>query len=603
MNKKIRSLQYSELEKLIEGIERPGRYVGNEAGISSKGTGWLANMDRGVLACLAFPDVYEVGMPNLGLQILYDIINAQSCFSAERVFSPWIDFEERLRKTKTPLFSLENRIFLESFDLIGFSLQHELLYTNTLNMLDIGGIEVISEKRGPDTPLICAGGPSVVNPGPMSRFMDFMVIGDGEEIIVELLKLLQKHKYGDGDKEAFLKDIAKLDGVYVPSQYRFFFYSDGRIKKIEPSLKVKKAVIKDLDSFNIVTRPVVPSIKTVHDRYEVEIMRGCPRGCRFCQAGFIYRPVRKRKSERLVEQSIEGLANTGYEEISFLSLSTSDYNELDSLLEGILKAMEGKNISISLPSLRLDSFNIGIAKLINQGRRPGLTFAPEAGSQRMRDIIKKNITESQIMECIDIAFGSGWEKIKLYFMIGLPGEEEEDIFEIAELIKRIAWRARKAMPRSKLKRFYINVSINAFIPKPFTPFQWAAQETPERIEEKIHLIIKNISDRYINISWSNPDISRVESALSRGDIRMGKVIEDAWKKGARFDNWNELFNRDAWIYSFKINKIPVEFFTSREYDTGEILPWDIVDIGIEKRVFLAGYNKALELISIDNQEK
>jgi radical SAM family uncharacterized protein len=603
LDKKIRSLQYGELEKLLEGIERPGRYVGNEAGISSKGPGWLADMGRGVLVCLAFPDIYEVGMPNLGLQILYDIINGYPCFSAERAYAPWIDFEERLRRTKTALFSLENRIFLDSFDLIGFSLQHELLYTNTLNMLDIGGIEVISGKRGPDAPLVCAGGPAVVNPGPMSRFMDFMVVGDGEEIIIELLKLLQKHKYGDGNKGAFLKDIAKLDGVYVPSEYRFFFYNDGKIKKIEPPLKVKKAVIKDLDSFRIVTRPVIPGIKTVHDRYEVEIMRGCPRGCRFCQAGYIYRPVRKRKAEKLVEQSIEGLANTGYEEISFLSLSASDYSELDSLLKGILEEMKGKNLSISLPSLRLDSFSIGIAELINQGRRPGLTFAPEAGSQRMRDIIKKNITERQIMECIDIAFGSGWEKIKLYFMIGLPGEKEEDILEIAELIKRIAWRARKAMPRSKLKRFYINVSINVFIPKPFTPFQWTAQDAPEKFEEKIHLILKNISARYINISWSNPDISRIECALSRGDIRMGKAIEDAWKKGARFDNWNELFNRDAWIDSFKINKIPVEFFTSRKYDTGEILPWDIVDIGIKKRIFLAGYNKALELINIDSQIK
>lgn len=592
--KDIIILKYHELEKLLEGIQKPGRYVDHEIGVLSKDPYKLLKKALSVLVCLAFPDIYEIGTPNLGLQILYDIINEQPYFSAERVFAPWTDFEGRLRESSTKLFSLENRIFLDCFDLIGFSLQHELLYTNTLNMLDLGGIEIIAEKRKQEDPLICAGGPAMVNPGPMSRFMDFIVIGDGEEIIIKILERLSKYKVDDRQKGLFLKEISKLDGVYVPSEYKYHYFEDGKIQKIDPPVKVKKAVLADLDSFKIVSSPLIPNIKPVHDRYAVEIMRGCARGCRFCQAGFIYRPVRSRKAEGLIKQAVEGLANTGYDEISFLSLSTSDYKELNKLIKGVLDSMDGENLSISLPSMRLDSFSIEIAELIQKGRKTGLTFAPEAGTQHMRDIINKNITEEEIMDCVDAAFSRGWEKIKLYFMIGFPGEREKDIFAIADLIRKIASRAKKAMSRQKVKRFNMNVSINVFNPKPFTPFQWVAQEEIDLLEKKIHLILDNVPQKHIDISWSNIARSQIECALSRGDMRLGSVIEDAWRSGAKFDNWTDLFDRDAWADAFEKNGIAIDFYTTRGYDTAEILPWDIIDMGVKKEFLLSQYKRALE---------
>jgi len=598
--KDIKVLKYNELDRLLEGIQKPGRYVDHEIGVQSKDPYELAREAKNVLACLAFPDIYEIGMPNLGLQILYDIINKHPDCSAERVFAPWTDLEDRLREMGTELFSLENRIYLNSFDLIGFSLQHELSYTNTLNMLDLGGIEIIAEKRKQDSPLICAGGPAMVNPGPMSKFMDFIVIGDGEEIIIKVLEAIGKYNEGGKDRGAFLKEISKLDGIYVPSEYRHHYFEDGRIEKIDPSSKVRKAIVADLDSIKTVTAPIIPNIKPVHDRYAVEIMRGCSRGCRFCQAGFIYRPVRSRKARGLIDQAIEGLDNTGYDEISFLSLSTSDYKGLNELISGVSDSMEGEKLSISLPSMRLDSFTIETAELIQKGRKTGLTFAPEAGTQHMRDIINKNISEEEIMDCVDIAFSKGWEKIKLYFMIGFPGEREEDILAIADLIKRIASRARKAMPRKKIKRFNMNVSINVFNPKPFTPFQWAAQEKIEVLEKKIHQILDNVPQKYINISWSDIARSQIECALSRGGIRLGDIIEDAWKAGAKFDNWTDLFDRGAWMDAFKKHAIEIDLYTTRGYDTDEVLPWDSIDVGVKKQFLLTQYKSALDQIEKGN---
>ena len=595
--KKIKTLEYSELEMILKDIQKPGRYVDHEIGTSSKDPSGLENIVGNVFAALAFPDIYEIGFPNIGLQILYDIINSCPEFSAERVFSPWTDFEKRLRETDTGLFSLENRVFLESFDIIGFSLQHELLYTNMLNMLDLGKIPLHAKKRGPEYPLICAGGPAMANPQPVSEFIDFAAIGDGEEIIIPILEKVGAYKAKNMGKVWFLKEISSLDGIYIPSFYKFYYFGDGRIKKISPPDRVKKAVLSDLDSFEIVKKPIIPNIKPVHDRFAVEIMRGCARGCRFCQAGFIYRPVRKRKAGSLIDQCSEGLSNSGYNEISFLSLSSADYKDLNSLVEGVLKKAGDNRLSVSLPSLRLDSFNISLALLMQGGRKTGLTFAPEAGSQRMRDIINKNITEEEIMDCISMAFSRGWEKVKLYFMIGFPGESQEDVLAIAHLTERIADAARGSMPPRKRRRLNINVSINVFNPKPFTPFQWAAQDRIDIMEEKFRMILDNIPKRSINVTWSQPEKSRLECALSRGDTMMCKVVEDAWRRGAKFDNWTDIFDLGAWQEAFNSQDLDQEFYTSRGYSLEEILPWDNIDMGISRDLLISQHDKADRLIN------
>ncbi len=595
--KKIKTLKYPKLEKLLCDIQKPGRYVDHEIGTSSKDPVHLESIPGSVACGLAFPDIYEIGMPNLGLQILYDIINSRSEFSAERIFPPWADFEERLRETGIRLFSLENRIFLDCFDIVGFSLQHELLYTNMLNMLDLGKIPLHAEKRGPDYPLICAGGPAMANPQPVSAFMDFIVIGDGEEAIIPVLERVGAYKAKNRGKEWFLKEISSIDGVYIPSFYKFYYFPDGRIEKIDPPVKAKKAVLKDLDSFGVVKMPIIPNIKPVHDRFAVEIMRGCARGCRFCQAGFIYRPVRKRRAATLIDQCSEGLSNTGYDEISFLSLSSADYKYLNGLVKGVLEKSGDGRLSISLPSLRLDSFNISLASLMQGGRKTGLTFAPEAGSQRMRDIINKNITEEEVMDCIRTAFSSGWEKVKLYFMIGFPGESQKDVLAIAHLVERIAGTARVNMPPRKRRRLNINVSINVFNPKPFTPFQWAAQDRIEVMEEKFKIILDNIPKRSINVTWSQPEKSRLECALSRGDTRMCEVIEEAWQRGAKFDNWTDIFDPDAWQEAFNSRDLEQEFYTSRGHSLGEILPWDNIDMGISRDFLISEHNRAARLIN------
>jgi radical SAM family uncharacterized protein len=611
-------LEFKMLEKLLKGVEKPGRYVDHEAGIKSKSLEYIrANPDT-VLAALFFPDIYEIGMSNAGIEILYDIVNKSPDFSAERVFSPWVDFEESLRKNKTLLFSLENRIFLNNFDLIGFNAAHEMLYTNILNGLQLSGIDHIAEKRDSIFPLVCAGGGSVFNPWPLSKFMDFMVIGDGEEAIIQILKIIKDFKEDNhvserialennpvSQKRQLLKKLAAVNGVFVPQFFKINYNSNAQIQSIKSSIggktSVKKAVLKDLDSFKIVCNPVIPNIRVIHDRFAVEIMRGCSRGCRFCQAGFIYRPVRQRNPRELIDSSIEGLKNTGYDEISFTSLSSSDYNGIFDLIYGVAASNYLKRLSVSMPSMRLDNFNVQLAELIQVGRKTGLTFAPEAGSQRMRDIIKKDISEEELLGSIKIAFTKGWDRVKLYFMIGLPFETDEDINSIIDLIYKVSDLARATLPKRSFSRFTLSVSINAFCPKPFTPFQWCPQDDISILTKKFYFIESNIPKRRVKLHWNSPGKSKIECAMSRGDLRTADVVEKAWKNGAKFDNWTDFFSFELWKKSFDQAGVDMDFYTTRQYSQVETLPWDIVDIGIKKEWFLKEYRKSVNVLEGKSQ--
>jgi radical SAM family uncharacterized protein len=578
-----------QLASILQGVTRPARYTGGE---------WnsvLKDWDETpVRIALAYPDIYEIGMSNMALPILYELINSRPDALAERVFAPWVDMEAAMRQAGIPLFSLESRHPLKDFDIIGFSLGYELTYTNVLNMLDLARIPALTSDRDNSHPLIIAGGSCVLNPEPMSDFIDFFVIGEGEEVLPELLDSLRGWKRGDRGmpKEELLRQVAAIPGIYVPGLYQVEYQPDGTLKSIIPTTTeaqptIRRRIVTELPP--PVTRPVVPYIEVIHDRGAIEIQRGCSRGCRFCQAGMIYRPVRERSQSEVLQAVEDLISNCGYDEVSLVSLSTSDYPRIDELVASLSHRYQKRNLALSLPSLRIDSFSVKMMDALPPRRKTGLTFAPEAGSARLRQLINKNTAEDEILETAASALDRGWASLKLYFMLGLPTETLEDTEDIVQLVNKIRSLGRKNQGR----RPQVRISLSTFVPKPHTPFQWAAQESEEQLNAKHELLKTGLRRKGSRLSWHDPKTSLLEAVLSRGDRRLGKVINRAWKTGCTFDAWDEHFNFENWLRAFDEAGLDPAFYARREHSLDELLPWAHIDTGVTTAFLKREYQRAL----------
>jgi len=579
------------IEEILPLVEMPSRYLGCEANIIKKD---LSTVDLTI--ALAFPDLYEIGTSHFGMQILYTILNQHPKIAAERVFTPAPDMEKLLKESGTPLFSLESKKDLKAFDIIGFSLLYELNFTNILTMLDLCSIPFYAEKRGEDFPLIIAGGPCAFNPEPLAEFFDLFVIGDGEEAIVEIGEQMIKWKRsGTGGKKALLKELASIRGVYVPSFYTNSL-NDRDFQILEPIYEehrtVKRAILSDLAKTVFPTSPIVPFGKPVHDRLRLEIARGCSRGCRFCQAGMIYRPVRERTVTDLVDIARLSLKNTGYSDVSLLSLSTGDYSDLTSLMESLLNINQDHCTAISLPSIRAGKLTPELMKIIKKVKKTGFTIAPEAGTQRLRDVVNKNITEKDIVDTVTNAFDLGWRTIKLYFMNGLPTETQDDIQGICDLARKLASIKAPGKGQGKNKG-NINLSFATFIPKAHTPFQRCAQISTQQSVDNLNFLKKNLRNPGINLKWQDPRMSLLEGALARGDRRLARVVVAAWEKGCRLDGWSDMFNFDLWMEAFQETGIDPLFFTTREREKNEPLPWEHIDCGVSAEFMEKEFDKAL----------
>lgn len=580
-----------EIEKFLLGVQKPGRYTGGELNSIVKDK---SKIDIRYAFC--FPDTYEIGMSHLGMKILYSLVNARDDAWCERVFAPDVDMEQVMRDNGIPLYALESGEAIKNFDLIGFTMQYELSYTNVLNMLDLAGLPVRSRDRKDLTPIVIAGGACVCNAEPMAEFFDITLPGDGEEVTNELIDLLKEYKAKGATKQEFLEAAAQIKGVYVPSLYEVEYNDDCTVKSITPTHgapeKVEKRNVADLDKMFAPTEFVVPFLEVVHDRTTVEIFRGCIRGCRFCQAGFLNRPLREKSPEVVEAQCRSICEKTGYDEISLCSLSTSDYRGLEKLITDMLPWTVENKINISLPSLRADNFPKELMEQLNAVRRSGLTFAPEAGTQRLRDVINKNITEEEVLSTARQAFAGGWTAVKLYFMIGLPTETEDDIRGIADLAQAVVDEFYHNENKPKGKGVNVSVSVASLVPKPFTPFQWEPQDRPDTLIEKQNFLISCVKTRKVSVSQHVPWTSFLEGVFARGDRRLCDVIETAWRKGCKFDSWEEHLDREKWMDSFAENGIDPFFYTARKRSFDEVLPWDHMDYGVTKKFLIKENEKA-----------
>ena len=577
---------------ILSSVQKPARYTGGEFASIIKP---VEEVEATI--CLAFPDVYEVGMSYLGFKILYHLLNQQQGVQAERVYAPWIDMEAKMRERKIPLRTLETKKTLKECDIVGFTLQYELSYTNILNMLDLGGVPVVAAERSEADPLVIVGGPCVYNPEPLADFFDFAIIGEGEEVMAEVMEAYKSWKRAGkpGGRRAFLQEVVKIKGIYVPSFYEVDYNENLTVKEVRPINEnapavVYKRVVKDMNSVDFPTAPIVPFGQIVHDRIMLEVFRGCSRGCRFCHAGMVYRPVRERKPEVLQDLARKLVDNTGYNEISLVSLSSADYSCLAPMVHSMIEEFKDDRVSVSLPSLRIDSFCVAIAKEIQAVRKSGLTFAPEAGSQKMRDVINKGVTEEDLMNAVGAAFESGWNSVKLYFMIGLPFENDDDVLAIADLARKVQYKYYQVTGKRGCK---VTCSASFFVPKPYTAFQWFAQDDLETIRRKQFLLkdeIKTIKNVTLNYHDSKTGI--IEAVFARGDRKVGKALLAAWRRGARFDGWSDCFDYERWLEAFAEAGIDKDFYAARQRGENEVFPWEHISPGVSRKFLWNEWQKA-----------
>lgn len=589
------AVNLTQLETVLGRVKKPARYGGGEWNAVHKV--WDAASLR---ILLSYPDAYEIGVSNQGLQILYSLLNSRAEWLCERVYAPWTDMEAELRKVGMPLFSLESKYPAREFDIIGFSLGYETVHTNVLTMLDLAGIPVRSSRRSDSDPLVLAGGHSAYNPEPMSPFIDAFCIGEGEEALPELLEVVTRHREArDGmtDRARLLREIASVPGWYVPALYDVSYHPDGRIASVEGDPgTVHKRYVRELKREWYPTNPVVPSMRPVHGRAQIEIVRGCTRGCRFCQAGMVTRPVRERTAEDIQELSRAALDSTGYSELSLLSLSSSDHSQIEEIVANAAQEYCAEGVGVALPSLRIESFSVGLADAIKEGRKSGFTFAPEAATERLRKVINKVIPDDRLLDTAEAVFSRGWRTVKLYFMIGLPTETDEDVVAICSLAKQVLSVGRRYHGRGA----QVHVGVSTFVPKPHTPFQWVGQERKEVVEWHQELLRRESRMQGLKISWNEYKSSQVEAVLSRGDRRIGDVIQRAWELGARFDGWQDKFRHDLWLQAMDELQLDVDWYCTRQRDRDEILPWSHINAGVDSDFLWSEWEKSLAAGTTDD---